>query len=137
MDLIAETSKQPLLRYGVHVHNSSGNPSAGVIIYRSHKFITFSRDGLYGSDKLNPSDGVDWTKTSDPITFKVEKVDSQLSSNTLDFDSKGNPVSLPTVFSGADVFYQYLSSCLSSPPVVSASMKETVAAHFSLEMLTL
>ena len=132
-DLVAETAKQPLLRYGVHVHNASGNPSACVSIYRSHKFITFSSDGLYGSDKLGPSSGVDWTKTSDPLTFQVMKVDSQLSSNTLHVDSAGLAVILPTVFSGADVFYPYLSSCLTSPRVVSHSMKDTVDAHFSLE----
>jgi hypothetical protein len=67
----------------------------------------------------------------------VEKVDSQLSSNTLHVDSKGKAVILPTVFSGADIFYQYLSSCLSSPRVESLSMKGTVAAHFSLETVIL
>jgi hypothetical protein len=40
-DLVVETAKQPLLRYGVHVHDSSGNPSACVSIYHSHKLITF------------------------------------------------------------------------------------------------
>jgi hypothetical protein len=92
---------------------------------------------LYGSSRLDSRGGVDWTKTSAPITFKVEKVDSQLSSNTLHVDSAGKAVILPTVFSGADVFYQYLSSCLSFPRVESISMKEIVAAHFDIETVVL
>jgi hypothetical protein len=88
---------------------------------------------LYGSSRLDSRGGVDWTKTSAPITFKVEKVDSQLSSNTLHVDSAGKPVIIPTVFSGAGVFYQYLSSCLASPLVESIPMKKIVAAHFAME----
>jgi len=136
-DLVVETAKQPLLRYGVHVHDSSGNPSACVGIYRSHKLITFSNDGLYGSSRIDSRGGVDWTKTSAPITFKVVKVDSQLSSNTLHVNSAGKAVILPTVLSGADIFYQYLSSCLASPLVESIPMKETVAAHFAMETVVM
>ena len=137
VDLVVEAGQQPLLRYGVHVHHASGNPSACVGAYRSHKLITFSNDGLYGSSRIDSRGGVDWTKTSAPITFKVGKVDSQLSSNTLHVNSAGKAVILPTVFGEADAFYQYLSSCLSFPLVESISMKETVAAHFAIETVVL
>ena len=139
VDLVAEAKQQPLIRYGVHVHHSSGNPSSCVGAYKTHKIITFSSDGLFDSGKVDSGGCVDRTKTSTPITFKVEKLDTQLASNTLHLDSENNAVILPTVLSGADILHRYLSTCLASPLVKSddAVMKTAVAAHFALDAVSM
>jgi hypothetical protein len=137
-DLIVEVKCQSPLRYMVFMSTvARGSSNACVNAYRQHPFITFSKDGLLDTDRLETKGGVDWVNTSSPITFKVEKIENQLYSNTLHVDSKEQASILPTALSGAESCYGYLLSCLASPLVKSDSeiMTETVRAHFSMEKM--
>jgi hypothetical protein len=120
---------QPLLRHGVHLHTGSGGCGSSVGLYAKKQFITFSNDDLLPVD----SKGVDWSATTNPLTFQVLSVDKNLHANTESL----NPITrystkLPTVLD--DGFYTYLSNHVMSPSTsLSSDYQQILDGHLSME----
>jgi hypothetical protein len=123
------TMGQPFLRHGVHVHAGGGGSGSCVSLYANKQFITFSNDGLQSV----VSKGVDWSNTTNPLTFQVLKVDKHVSSDT-ECLNRETRVSrkLPTVLD--DGFYAYLSEhVMSTPTPLSGDDQQILDGHLSME----
>jgi hypothetical protein len=130
-------SKQPLLRHGVHVNGGNGGCGSSVGLYVKKQFITFSNDDLLAvalSDDLPPVDskGVDWSVTTNPLTFQVLHVDNRLHTNTESLNPTTRfSTKLPTVLD--EGFYTYLSSFMMSPLSPLSCNGCILDGHFSME----
>jgi hypothetical protein len=119
---------QPLLRHGVHVHGGSGGCGSSVNLYRKKTFITFSSDDLLPVD----STGVDWSRTTNSLTFQVLHVDNRLHTNTESLDPVTRySTKLSTVLD--EGFYSYLSSFMMSPLSLLPCNEDILDGHFAME----